>query len=142
MITPLNIRLIPFFHSFEEAQLRALCPYFIQKKYLDGEIVLQQNRINTKLYFLTSGAISIFVNDQFITDVSERGEVLGEMSIANHSTCSATVKAKGDAEFLIFSFEDMRKSVDPAMKDGILKNFYKGTMEILAAKLINSNKRR
>lgn len=141
MTTPRTIGLIPFFHSFDSSQVRAISSYFTQKKFADGEIVLQQNKINTKLYFLVSGTVEIFVNNQLVVELSQIGEVFGEMSLANHSTCSASVKAKGECEFLIFSFEDMRKEVDPGLKEGILKNFYKGAMEILAAKLLASNKR-
>ncbi len=141
MTTPRTIGLIPFFHSFESAQLRAISPYFVEKKFTDSEVVLLQNKINTKLYFLVTGAVSVIVDDQHVVDLSTVGEVFGEMSLANHSTCTATVKAKGDCDFLIFSFEEMRKEVDPGLKDGILKNFYKGAMEILAAKLLASNKR-
>jgi CRP-like cAMP-binding protein len=141
MVIPGKIRILPFFHSFEVDQIRAIMPYFELRKYSPGEVVLQQKKINTRLYFLSSGSVSVSIDDKFITEVNELGEVFGEMSLANYSACTATVTALTEVEFLVFHFEEMRKTIAPAIKDGVMKNFYKGTMEILAMKLLNTNRR-
>lgn len=142
MITVGKIRIIPFFHGFEEDQLKAILPFFVEKDLLPDEPIISQGKINTKLFFMLSGSVSIVVNGVHIVDLATIGQVFGEMSLANHSASTATVKAKEKSQFLVFSFEDMRKTVNPTLKDGILKNFYKGTMEILAAKLSDANKRK
>jgi CRP-like cAMP-binding protein len=141
MITPGQVRTLPFFHSFEAKELAAIMPYFTAKKYPPGAIILEQDSMNSELYFLFSGSVRIFINDNFIADVNQKGEVFGEMSLANYSTCTATIKAKDEATFVIFAFEDMRKSIGPEVRDVVMKNFYKGAMEVLAAKMQNSNLR-
>lgn len=142
MITLGKIRNIPFFHTFEEEQLKAILPYFSEKELEVGEPIIAEGKINTKLIFLQSGSVSIYVKETHLVDLATVGQVFGELSLAVHGPSSATVKAKDKCSFLVFNFEDMRKLVNPTLKDGILKNFYKGTMEILAQKLIDSNKRK
>ena len=141
MVTVGKIRIIPFFHGFEDPQLKAILPFLEEKEFAQGECIIYQGKINTRLFFQLSGTVSIIVNDRALVDLSTPGQVFGEMSLACHTGSTATVAAKDKCTFLVFSFEDMRKSVDPQLKDGILKNFYKGTMEILAAKLMDANKR-
>jgi CRP/FNR family transcriptional regulator, cyclic AMP receptor protein len=141
MITVGKIRIIPFFHGFEDPQIKAILPFFEEKQITSGEAIIHQGKVNTKLFFLIGGSVSIVVNDRVLVDLATAGQVFGEMSLASHSGSTATVRAKENCTFLVFSFEEMRKSVDAQLKDGILKNFYKGTMEILAAKLLDANKR-
>ncbi len=141
MITPLKVKRLPFFDSFEDPLVKAILPYFTAKAYADGETILQQNKINTQLYFLAAGTVAVEIDGKLVVELDKVGEVFGEMSLANHSTCSATVKARGACEFLVFNFEEMRKGIDVSVRETVLKNFYKGAMEILAAKLLATNKR-
>lgn len=130
---------IRFFEAFPDDQLQAILPLTARASYADGEEILVQGQINLDLYFLLTGSVDVIIDRQHVVTVSSHGQVFGEMSIANHTTCTATVKAKGATVMLVLNFEELRNSLAPEARDGVLKHFYQATAEILARKLISTN---
>ncbi|MFP5491909.1 MAG: cyclic nucleotide-binding domain-containing protein [Bacteriovoracia bacterium] len=128
---------IRFFEAFPEDQLVQILPLTERKTFKEGEVILEQGHLN--LYFLLSGSVDVSIDKQFVVTVSSHGQVFGEMSIANHTTCTATVKAKTDTVMLILNFEELKNSLKLDNRDGVLKNFYQACAEILAKKLISTN---
>lgn len=130
---------IRFFEAFPEDQLIEILPLTERKTFNEGEIILEQGHLNLDLYFLLSGSVDVMIDKQFVVTVSSNGQVFGEMSIANHTTCTATVKAKTDTVMLVLNFEELKNSFKLENRDGVLKNFYQACAEILAKKLISTN---
>ena len=141
MINIGDIRNIPFFHSFDDIQLKEIAPYFTELKLKSGDTFIQKGKINYSIYFIILGTASVSLEGKHIVDLDKLGEVIGEVSMAINSPSTATVIAKTDLTLYKFAFEEMRKKLPEKLKDGILKNFYKGGMEILALKLKTTNAR-
>ncbi len=130
---------IRFFEAFPEDQLALILPLTERRSFEDEERVLQQGQLNLDLYFLLAGAADVQVDGSFVVTVSSYGQTFGEMSIAGHSTCAATVTARGAATFLVLNFEELKHSLSPEQRDSVLKNFYQSCAEILARKLVMTN---
>jgi CRP-like cAMP-binding protein len=141
MINIGDIRNIPFFHSFDDFQLKEIVPYFIEVKLKAGETLIQKGKVNYSIHFIIQGTASVSLDGKHIVDLDKLGEVIGEVSMAINSPSTANVTAKTDMTLYKFAFEEMRKKLPEKARDGILKNFYKGGMEILAHKLKSTNAR-
>lgn len=130
---------IPFFETFSEEQLHRLYPLTERRVYKQGETIRSQGDINFELCFLLEGAVDVEVDDQFVVTITEFGEIFGEMSIAQHTTSTATVLARSECTMLVLNFQELQQSLIGPEREAVLKNFYKACSEILAKKLIRTN---
>ncbi|MBY0518525.1 MAG: cyclic nucleotide-binding domain-containing protein [Bacteriovoracaceae bacterium] len=130
---------IRFFEAFPKEQLEEILPLTERKSFKDQETILKQGQLNLDLFFLLTGAVDIKIDGQYVASLSSHGQVFGEMSIANHTTCTATVTAKGETTMMMLNFEELKQSLSNEKRDGVLKNFYQATAEILARKLVSTN---
>jgi len=130
---------IRIFEAFPDEQLTAILPLTERKVFKEGSKILEQGQLNLDLYFLLTGAVEILIDNQAVTTIASHGQVFGEMSIANHTTCTATVVAKGEVTMLILNFEELKSALPAQTRDSVLKNFYQATAEILAKKLVSTN---
>ncbi len=135
------IRNIPFFHSFDDFQLKEILPFFTEVTLKADEILIQKGKLNYGVHFIIQGTATVTLDGKHIVDLDKVGGVIGEVSMAINSPSTATVTAKTDMTLFKFAFEEMRKKIPENVRDGILKNFYKGGMEILAHKLKSTNAR-
>ena len=136
MITVDLLKTIKFFSLFTDEQLAEILPLSERRLIKAGETVLEQGSINLDLYFLLQGEVDIFLDQVHIVTSSQAGQIFGEMSIANHTTCTATVKTKTDCHFLVLNFPELKNAFESQGRDSLLKCFYQSCAEILAKKLI------
>jgi CRP-like cAMP-binding protein len=69
----------------------------------DGEIIIRQGEESDVMYVVQEGEVDIFLEvdgEEEHIAVRQAGEFLGEMSIFDHETRSATVRARGPARLL------------------------------------------
>jgi CRP-like cAMP-binding protein len=69
----------------------------------DGEIIIRQGEESDFMYVVQEGEVDIFIEvdgEERHIAVRQAGEFLGEMSIFDHETHSATVRAQGPARLL------------------------------------------
>ena len=130
---------IPFFESFNEDQLQRIFPLTERRVYPSGVVIRSQGDVNFELCFLLQGSVDVQVDNQFVVTINEFGEIFGEMSIAQHTTSTATVMAKTDCTMLVLNFQELQQSLIGLEREAVLKNFYKASSEILAKKLIRTN---
>lgn len=130
---------IPFFESFNEDQLQRIFPLTERRVYPSGVVIRSQGDVNFELCFLLQGSVDVQVDNQFVVTINEFGEIFGEMSIAQHTTSTATVIAKTDCTMLVLNFQELQQSLIGPEREAVLKNFYKACSEILAKKLIRTN---
>lgn len=93
-----ELKCYSFFQGFEKNSLLVFATMAIEASFLKGETLLEQGKSNDSLYFLRSGNLKIEVDGETIYELSNPGEVLGEMSLINHSLASATVRADSDVK--------------------------------------------
>jgi CRP-like cAMP-binding protein len=139
MITLDLFQNIRFFEAFPQSELQLIYPLTERRLFQSGADIRSQGDVNFDLYFLLDGVVDIIIDGQFVVSISDFGQLFGEMSIANHTTSTATVKAKTDVTMLVLNFQDLKSALPENLKDSILKNFYQACAEILAKKLISTN---
>jgi CRP-like cAMP-binding protein len=129
---------IAFFDSFNQEQLTRIQPYMSSLTVKPNDVVLNQGDFNLHLYFLIEGTVDILVDGNKVQTYKDGGIPFGEMSIAGHTTCTATVKAVTACSFVVMDWDDLQKNVTPE-KEVIMKFIYKSCAEILAQKLVMTN---
>jgi len=82
------------------------------KKFAAGETVLKEGEPGKSAYVLEEGEVVISVDSKEITSVSERGEILGEMSTLLGRKRGATVTTTKDSTFYVIDdlFDFLGKS--------------------------------
>lgn len=129
---------IPFFVNFDDHLIEAIAPFCHLQTFHQDQVILSQGDINRDLYFLIDGRATITVDNSFVREVSSRGEVFGEMSIAGYTACTANVTAKTECQFIVFNF-DRIKDLEDLLNYRIGKFIYQSISEILVQKLIATN---
>ncbi|MGK5095307.1 ATP-binding protein [Deltaproteobacteria bacterium TL4] len=76
-----------------EALLEDLVQISEFNNYFQGTEILKEGEINTKIYFLVRGSVSVYTEGEKIISFQRVGDIFGEMSIISHKPCSATVIA-------------------------------------------------
>jgi signal-transduction protein with cAMP-binding, CBS, and nucleotidyltransferase domain len=139
MIDVQLLKSFSYFKGFTDSELELLLPFTTLKVFAPGEVILKEGKINTDLYFLALGKVTVSVADEQVAEISCLGEVLGEMSLGNHFHCTATVRAETPSTFVLVAFKDIIVSIPEEQRHTILMRFYKSTVEILTTKLMMTN---
>jgi signal-transduction protein with cAMP-binding, CBS, and nucleotidyltransferase domain len=132
------LKSIPFFENFPDDQLDIIVKFCEVQSFRAKEIILSQGDLNFDMHFLVEGTVGVFVDEKFVISMSNNGQVFGEMSIAGHTTCTATVATKVESTFVRFNYNDFQ-NLEIENKDSISKNIFQSIAEILAYKLILTN---
>jgi len=88
-----RIKLLPAFEAFDDHHLKLLLRLCKIRTYEPGEIVIQEGEKEQCMYFLFSGAVQVSKGGKMISSLRRTGDVFGEMSLADGSPRSATVRA-------------------------------------------------
>ena len=81
--------------NFEARNLGKLLRLSKIRQYEDGECIIQEGDVDPWLYFLLSGRVKIKKQGVLITDLTQKGEIFGEMRIIDDESRSASVFADG-----------------------------------------------
>lgn len=91
-----NLRNIDVLKPFEEQELYKLLDMSKVRKYRSGEIIVEEGRSDTWLYFLMLGKVKITKNGKEVVVLNRKGEVFGEMGALDSSRRSASAHAVTD----------------------------------------------
>ncbi|MGK5092807.1 cyclic nucleotide-binding domain-containing protein [Deltaproteobacteria bacterium TL4] len=81
------------FEGFSDSFLNKLIPLAKFSEYPQNAVILKEGDINTRLYFLIRGEVSVYAQNALILTLRRVGDIFGEMSIINHKPCSASIMA-------------------------------------------------
>jgi CRP-like cAMP-binding protein len=101
-----DFRTYPFFGGFSEELLLQVCQMTRSKLFKKGETILREGFPNDSLYFIHSGEVNVVVQNEIVTQLTRRGEVLGEMSLISQQPVSASIHAITDVECYIIDGND------------------------------------
>jgi len=90
---------IPLFVDMPLQEMKAFYNISEERKFQDGELLIEQGRPGMALYVIRSGKISVRrVEGDTATEVAvlHEGDHVGEMALVDESPTSARVVAKGD----------------------------------------------
>ncbi len=93
------------------------------KNYKKGDILYRQGEKSSELYILNEGKVSVFVDDIFITEINEKGAIIGESSVLFNEKRSATIKVEENSEFMVIPGEYIDKVIidNPSIGLNLLK---------------------
>ena len=86
---------IPGLKDFETRNLAKLLRLSKIREYDNGELIIREGDEDPWLYFLLAGRLRITKNNILISEISQIGEIFGEMRIIDAQTRSASVYAVG-----------------------------------------------
>ncbi len=128
----------PFFNGFSEELLLQVCTMTHWRQFSEGEFILEQGTINGSLYFLAKGEVEIIVDGELVTRLTNRGEVLGEMSIISQQPTSAGIRAAAQVECYVIDSKDF-ELVSPKDRTQFQFLIYKIYSSILTERLRSTN---
>ena len=129
-----SIKTIPILKKFEQQELNTLLEMSKIRKYTPGEIIVEEGRSDTWLYFLIHGCVKISKKGREVACLERKGEIFGEMGAMDSSRRSASVHAMKETACLatdIFYLEKLTGNEKLAF--GYV--FYRLMSEILAQRL-------
>ncbi len=132
------IHSLSFFDAFSPEDLAIIYPFMEIRNYAKGQLIIDEQAINTSLYFLLEGAVDIFVHRNLVARESGFGDVFGEMSISGGKSSFATIKSHDNSTILIFNFLAVHE-VKTSKKEYLEKLIYKSFSEVLAKRLDKAN---
>ncbi len=91
-----NLRNIDVLEPFEDQELYRLLEMSKIRKYKAGEMILEEGRSDTWLYFLILGRIRISKQGKEVVVLTKKGEIFGEMGAMDASRRSASAHAVTD----------------------------------------------
>jgi CRP-like cAMP-binding protein len=106
MLTNLDlIRRVPLFSMLTAEQARSVADGVVKRRYRRGEIVVEQGKKSNALFILLNGRARVLTSDsrgrEVILAVLEAGDYVGEMSLIDNQSHSATVRCEVQSDMLI-----------------------------------------
>ncbi|MCB1228097.1 MAG: cyclic nucleotide-binding domain-containing protein [Verrucomicrobiales bacterium] len=107
--------LSPLLHNFAPEDIAQLSTFGESLNFLDGETLIEEGDINEHLYLVLRGKLSVMKADDFgpqqIAEITVTGS-LGEVSVFDPGSASATVKAVGEVEVWRISKDNLERLHD------------------------------
>jgi CRP-like cAMP-binding protein len=91
-----NLRTLDILEPFEDQELNNLLEMSKIRKYRAGEMIVEEGRSDTWLYFLMLGKVKISKRGKEVVTLSRKGEIFGEMGAMDSSRRSASAHAVTD----------------------------------------------
>lgn len=135
-----EIKTYDFFNSFDEPTLLLLATMMNENNYSPGEKILSAGQINNQLYFLRSGKVQVFVDNENVSQIVNIGDIFGEMSVLSGKPVSAELVAEDNVRCFALSAEDL-EHVHPSQKDHFQYLLYKIYSVVLSERLKETNKK-
>jgi len=131
------LRAAPMFEALTENDLRAVAQLLIQLDFEPGDMLFREGAPGRYICFLTAGLLDVWKQsprgDAMVIATIEPGRSVGEMSIIDGLTCSATVTAHDRASVLALKREDFERILEDSPRLGA--EIYKGISRLLSISL-------
>lgn len=95
------------FGYIPEDILKKLVPVSEIIQYPKGAEILKEGTVNTKVFFLVRGRVSVFAGGEHILSLRRVGDIFGEMSIISHKHCTASVFADTNVQLFTISSKNI-----------------------------------
>jgi CRP/FNR family transcriptional regulator len=112
----LFLKRAPTFESMSSEQLRIISDISIEENFEKGEIIFKQGDLGDKMYVIVEGNIAIVQEGEkekkrtVLVTLGEKN-VVGEMSILDDETRSATGEAVSDCKLLAIGKEELKEMI-------------------------------
>lgn len=106
-----NLQKIFIFQSLSELKLISLAKVMKKQKYVQGEIIVQENTQGAEFYMITKGRVKITQNGKFLRELEE-GNCFGEIALINEDIRTASVTALSKVSCYKLTGEDFYSIID------------------------------
>lgn len=131
------LREAPMFEALGESDLKEVAQRLHALEFEDGDMLFREGAPGHYICFLTEGLLDVWKEtddaEPMVIANIEPGRSVGEMSIIDGLTCSATVTAHGDARVLALTREDFDLILEDNPRLGA--DIYKGISRLLSMSL-------
>jgi CRP-like cAMP-binding protein len=107
------IRRVPLFSMLTADQAQAIADSVTKRRFRRGELVVEQGRKSNALFILLNGRARVLTADargrEVILAVLESGDYVGEMSLIDNESHSATVRAEVQTDMLVLQRTDFAR---------------------------------
>lgn len=101
------VRSIPLFGDLDESQLDQICRLAVVRRLRRGEILVRQGEASNRLFILASGRARAYLTNasgkEANLGILQPGDCIGEMSLIDGLSHSASVRAETACEALVLS---------------------------------------
>jgi CRP-like cAMP-binding protein len=129
-----------FFRGFPEEALLAFSSMATERQFKPGELLLEQGKNNSCLFFLRQGQLLVQVDGETVSCLDSPGDVVGEMSLINRTPITASVSAQDEVQTFEVN-ENYLSSLPESDREkfqGLLDRVY---ASVLAERLTRTNKK-
>lgn len=88
-----RLKQLPIFKTFEQDDIKGLMQFSKVREYEPGEIIIKEGDRDNCIFFLLSGRVIIEKDGVELTQLSNSGDVFGEMAVIQGRPRSASVRA-------------------------------------------------
>lgn len=104
------------FAEINEADLRAIAPNIVPRRYQQGDIIFHEGDPGHSLYLVKSGQVRIFINGSDGSETSvilfgKPGDIFGELAVIDGLTRSASAVALDETVLYTMSRENFREQM-------------------------------
>jgi len=124
------------FDGIPSSVLLQLVEGMYHRQYRDSEAVFSYGEPGLGMYFVLSGSVEIFLDDQSLATI-EPGEFFGEVALFGEETRTASARVKGETELIGFFRPALTEWIDRSPRYGSLFLLQLG--RVLAARLRRAN---
>jgi CRP-like cAMP-binding protein len=107
------IRRVPLFSMLTADQAQAIADSVTKRRFRRGELVVEPGRKSNALFILLNGRARVLTADargrEVILAVLESGDYVGEMSLIDNESHSATVRAEVQTDMLVLQRTDFAR---------------------------------
>ncbi len=128
-----DLKTISFFKNFDPAFLKVIEGIVDEQTVHVGESLLKQNQINERLFFLISGKLQVWVDDQPVRVSETFGDMFGEMSLISQKPVGASITSLLDSQVISFPIGILAAEIQ--------QQIFAGFSEILVQKLEATNQK-
>jgi CRP-like cAMP-binding protein len=110
------IRRVPLFAQLSVQQMDKLAAGVIKKRYRRGEVIVEQGKVSNSLFIILNGRARVLMTDrqgrEVILATLREADYLGEMSLIDSQSHSATVAAEIMTDVLILRRENFMQCLE------------------------------
>ena len=102
---------VPLFSSCSTKERTQLARLTEEVAVRAGDVVVRQGDVGTNCHIIVEGAVSVSVNDLFVTTLGA-GEHFGELALIDNQPRSATVTATTDCTLLVLGSQEFASALE------------------------------
>ncbi len=119
------------FNQFGDKELSALITHSLVEDFRQDDIIIHEGQKNNRFFILLRGTVSVYAEDEFITDINRIGDIFGEMSMITKRITTASIIAKSPVTVFAIPATEIFDSENTELRSMVYKIF----LDILTDKL-------